>query len=113
VRENSENLEPLEKKLNELTSSLNEEQTKAFNLAVRERKNLFFTGAAGSGKSFLLKKIITALRLQYGEKKVAVTALTGIAAHNIQGTTLHSFAGIGLGEIPLSELIKDKRVQKR
>ena len=106
-----------EEKIAELASLLNEEQKRVFYLAVRDRVNLFFTGAAGTGKSFLLKKIITALRLLYGEKKVAVTALTGIAATNINGTTLHSFAGIGLGAAPLSELIQkiqgSKRDQKR
>ena len=75
------------------------------------------TGAAGTGKSFLLKKIITVLKSLHGEKKVAVTALTGIAANNINGTTLHSFAGIGLGTASLSELIQkiqgSKRDQKR
>jgi len=77
-----------------------------FYLAVRDRKNIFFTGAAGTGKSFLLKRIIAALRSHYGREKVAVTALTGIAAVNIGGTTLHSFSGIGLGNNSLSDLIE-------
>lgn len=45
-----------------------------------------------AGKSFLLKRIIYELLLS--KKKVAVTASTGIAACNINGTTLHSFAGV-------------------
>lgn len=35
---------------------------------------------------------------------VAVTASTGIAACNIAGVTLHSFAGIGLGTESVSEV---------
>lgn len=34
---------------------------------------------------------------KFGEDSVAVTAPTGIAAVNINGVTVHSFAGIGLG----------------
>jgi len=106
-----------EEEFAKLISLLNEEQKRVFYLAVKEKVNLFFTGAAGTGKSFLLKKIITALELLYGKKGVAVTALTGIAANNINGRTLHSFAGIGLGTESLSELVKriqgSKRDQKR
>ena len=35
----------------------------------------------------------------HGTESVYVTASTGIAAVNIGGTTLHSFAGIGIGEV--------------
>lgn len=37
---------------------------------------------------------------------VAVTASTGIAGLNIGGMTLHSFAGIGLGKMPVDKLLK-------
>mmetsp|Transcript_29018 Transcript_29018/g.70769 ORF Transcript_29018/g.70769 Transcript_29018/m.70769 type:complete len:746 (-) Transcript_29018:121-2358(-) len=53
----------------------------------------FFTGAAGSGKSFLLNRIIDVLP-SHG---TFVTASTGRAAVQLGGITLHSFAGIGLG----------------
>ena len=51
----------------------------------------------GTGKSFLLSKIVSSLKNIYGDEKVAVTATTGIAAININVITLHSFAGVGLG----------------
>jgi hypothetical protein len=57
-------------------------------------KNIFFTGSAGTGKSTLLKEIIRRLP----RDTTFITAATGVAATNIGGTTLHSFAGIGLGE---------------
>ncbi len=54
-------------------------------------RNVFLTGAPGSGKSFVLGNII------YGYQKlkttVAITASTGIAASQIGGVTLHSWMG--------------------
>lgn len=40
-------------------------------------------------------------------KQVAITASTGLAALNVGGTTLHSFAGIGLGKESAYELAKN------
>jgi hypothetical protein len=61
---------------------------------------------AGTGKSVLLREIIKGLREKYRARPdaVAVTASTGIAACNVGGTTLHSFAGIGLGIEPADQL---------
>ncbi|KAL7292091.1 hypothetical protein TKK_0014365 [Trichogramma kaykai] len=56
-------------------------------------KSIFFTGSAGTGKSFLLRKIIAALPPDV----TIATASTGVAACHIGGITLHQFAGIGLG----------------
>ncbi|DBA72022.1 TPA: hypothetical protein ACH3X2_14301 [Trebouxia sp. C0005] len=66
---------------------------------VKEGKNVFFTGNAGTGKSFLLNRIIEHFRQDYREDFnacVAVTAATGIAATHISGTTLHSQTGCGV-----------------
>ena len=51
----------------------------------------------GTGKSVLLREIIRRLRAR-DPAGVSVTATTGIAGLNIQGSTIHSFAGIGLGK---------------
>ncbi|KAK9810843.1 hypothetical protein WJX73_001202 [Symbiochloris irregularis] len=62
-------------------------------------QNVFFTGNAGTGKSFLLNQIITRLKEQHGDEFgscVAITAATGIAATHIGGTTFHSALGIGV-----------------
>jgi ATP-dependent DNA helicase PIF1 len=89
-----------------LNSFLNEKQKKIFQLVVTNKENLFFTGAAGTGKSFLLQRIINSLKLSSGEESVAVTATTGIAAVNIGGITLNSFAGIGLGDSSPEDMVK-------
>ncbi|CAE6460423.1 unnamed protein product [Rhizoctonia solani] len=89
---------------------LSDEQKYVLNL-VLEGRSVFFTGSAGTGKSVLLRNIIKALR----ERKapgVYVTASTGIAATNIQGETLHAFAGVGLGNQEREILIaRAKRTQ--
>jgi len=79
-----------------LLSQLSAEQAAAAERALRG-ESLFLTGAAGTGKSFLLRYIIQELMARHGEEQVAVTAPTGIAAVNVGGVTIHSFAGIGHG----------------
>src|SRR5690606_9776806 len=68
------------------------------------RHNVFLTGQAGVGKSELIKEVVR--RYQERGKTVGITALTGIAAVNIRGVTLHRWAGIGLGEGTPAELLK-------
>ncbi|TFY70121.1 hypothetical protein EVJ58_g65 [Rhodofomes roseus] len=75
---------------------------------VKSGKSIFFTGSAGTGKSVLLRAIIDCFRDKYRNRndtpedepdlRLAVTAATGIASVNIDGCTLHSWAGIGLGK---------------
>jgi ATP-dependent exoDNAse (exonuclease V) alpha subunit len=50
----------------------------------------------GTGKSVLLREIISFCG-GAGSSELAITASTGIASVNIGGCTLHSWAGIGLG----------------
>ncbi|XOB41727.1 MAG: PIF1 family DEAD/DEAH box helicase [Candidatus Nealsonbacteria bacterium] len=63
--------------------------------------NVFLTGPAGSGKTFLLNKYIEYLKDK--KVKVGITASTGIAATHINGRTIHSWSGFG---------IKDKLIEK-
>lgn len=65
--------------------------------AVASGKSVFITGSAGTGKSYILGFIMRILRKRLGQQSVYVTASTGLAACALGGTTLHSFAGIGLG----------------
>lgn len=94
-----------------MTQALNDEQCAALH-AVRNGKNIFLTGAGGTGKSHTIRAIVT--WAQAAGLRVAVTALTGCAAL-LLGTgakTLHSWAGIGLArEAPheLAEAVKRNR----
>lgn len=92
--------------------SLSAEQKAVLDI-VKSGKNIFFTGAAGTGKSVVLREIIKWCKEKWPETRrqddipVAITASTGIAGVNIGGCTLHSWAGIGLGEFPAYILLKD------
>ncbi len=52
---------------------------------LKTRANVFLTGKAGTGKTTLLKKIISQTN-----KKLAIVAPTGVAAINAGGVTIHS-----------------------
>lgn len=81
-------------------ADLNAEQQEAAT-HILSGKNTFLTGSAGTGKTFLLRYVIQELERRYGDSRVAITAPTGIAAINIGGQTIHSFAGIGIGNIDI------------
>jgi hypothetical protein len=68
-------------------------QSKALAI-LKSGKNVFLTGSAGTGKTYLLNQYIQYLR----ERKVpvAVTASTGIAATHMNGQTIHSWCGMGI-----------------
>ena len=71
---------------------LSAEQARVLQL-VKSGESVFFTGSAGTGKSYLLRRIIKSLP----PDTTFPTASTGSAACLIGGTTLHSFAGVGTG----------------
>ncbi|GMH65264.1 hypothetical protein TrRE_jg7594 [Triparma retinervis] len=86
--------------------ALNAEQLAAESLTLNG-DNIFITGAAGTGKSHLLRHLITSLKLKYGdESAIAITAPTGIAATNVSGVTIHSWAGVGLAKGLPEEVVK-------
>lgn len=61
------------------------------------RENVFVSGPAGSGKTTVVKKFIDIIDAQFnGNFSVATTASTGIAATLINGTTVHSWSGLGI-----------------
>ena len=83
-------------------SKLTKAQSAIVNLAKRG-DSFFFTGRAGTGKTFTLKAVIEALP----DSVTFVTAMTGIAASLLpRGTTVHSFSGIGHGEGTLEQVVK-------
>ena len=78
-------------------TKMNAEQRFVVDAALRRGRNVFFHGAAGTGKSFVLHTLVALLREKHGSSDaVAVTAPTGIAAVAIGGCTIHKFIGAGL-----------------
>lgn len=78
-------------------------------------KNVFLTGSAGTGKTYLLNKYIEYLK----NRKITpvVLAPTGIAASHINGMTIHSFFGLGVREKVdngfVNFLVRQKFIQNR
>ena len=78
-------------------TKMNAEQRKVVDAVLHHGRNVFFHGAAGTGKSFVLHTLVALLREKHGASDaVAVTAPTGIAAVAIGGCTIHKFIGAGL-----------------
>lgn len=77
--------------------------------------NVFLTGTAGSGKTYVLQSYIHYLK-QRGIC-VGLTASTGVAATHIGGITLHSWTGIGirqtLSDEDIFNRIKRRHLRKR
>lgn len=67
------------------TIIINAEMQQAIDLVLNTNANVYLTGKAGTGKTTLLKYILSIC-----EKKKIVAAPTGVAAINAGGVTLHS-----------------------
>ena len=84
--------------------TLSPEQQQAFD-DFTAGKNIFLTGPGGSGKSELIRRIVSAC--DFRGKNCQVCALTGCAAVllNCKAKTVHSWAGIGLANGENNEII--------
>lgn len=78
-------------------------------------KNVFLTGPAGSGKTYVINQYIHYLKQHAVD--VAVTASTGIAATHIGGMTIHSWSGLGirdtLTDYDIEDLMERQYLYKR
>jgi ATP-dependent exoDNAse (exonuclease V) alpha subunit len=62
---------------------------------LKSEHNVFITGAAGTGKTYLLNQFIDYLKKE--KKEFVITAPTGISASHLQnGVTIHSFFCLGI-----------------
>ncbi len=75
--------------------SMNMKQGVALGI-MQSGKNVFLTGQAGSGKTYILNRYIDFLRAH--EIDPVVCASTGIAATHLGGSTIHSWSGVGIKE---------------
>jgi ATP-dependent exoDNAse (exonuclease V) alpha subunit len=82
-------------------------QDEALNL-LKLGHNCFITGAAGTGKTYVLNQYIKYLK--DNGVVVAVTASTGIAATHMDGITIHSWSGIHLDQQVTQDTFK--RIKK-
>jgi ATP-dependent DNA helicase PIF1 len=89
-------------------------QEQAFKI-MKTGVNVYLTGSAGSGKTYLLNKYISYLKEH--DISVAITASTGIASTHMNGMTIHGWSGIGIkeimGEKELEQLEEKKYLWKR
>jgi ATP-dependent DNA helicase PIF1 len=92
-----------------MITQLTEQQKDVIN-SFLEGHNIFLTGPAGTGKSFIINHIIKICKI----KKISykITSSTGISAILIGGSTLHSIAGIQLGSKPVDYYIKYIKPEK-
>ncbi len=78
-------------------------------------KNVFITGSAGTGKTYLLNKFIKYLKSK--DIYPAIVAPTGISASHLKGSTIHSFFYLGIrnniDEGYIDFLLDKKYLQKR
>jgi len=89
-------------------------QTTTLNI-LKTGKNVFLTGSAGTGKTFVLQQYINYLR----DNKIFPTILapTGIAASLLHGKTIHSFFSLGIkdnfSDEDISDIVTKSYLKKR
>lgn len=82
--------------------------------AVLQGRSIFLTGSGGTGKSYLISRVYKEIDTT-ATRCVSLTALTGCASLLLhpRARTLHSWAGIGLGDAPAHVLVETVRVNRR
>lgn len=96
----------------EALDALNPDQKQAYEL-LTSGENVFLTGGAGCGKSFVIKHFTR----EISSKQMPILASTGAAAVLLGGRTFHSFFGLGImeggREATFQRASKDRRLMKR
>lgn len=74
-------------------------------------QSVLLTGAAGTGKTYVLNQFVRHARAN--GKTVAMTATTGLAATHLNGTTIHSWSGMGVHDsLPTDHVLKMGKQRK-
>ena len=82
---------------------------------LKSGQNVFLTGSAGTGKTYVLNEYIHYLK----ERRIipTIVAPTGIAASHLNGQTIHSYFSLGLrdsvDDVFISSLLDKKKLQTR
>lgn len=76
-----------------------------------KKRNVFLTGGAGVGKSYLTSNIISGYKRD--SKSVVVLGSTGISAVSIGGQTVHSFFGFGICSNIEELVVQDKKNRRK
>lgn len=77
---------------------MNQQQQRVFDLFFRRKQNIFLTGGAGCGKSYVIKLIKQ--EAERMRKQIKITSSTGTSALLVDGSTIHSYLNIGTAEYP-------------
>lgn len=77
---------------------------------LKSGRNVFLTGSAGAGKTYVVNQYIEYLRER--NVPVAVTASTGIAATHMNGMTIHAWSGIGIKDKLTSQDLRNMKTKK-
>jgi len=80
-------------------------------LEALKHSNVFLTGGAGTGKSYITNEVIAHYRK--AGKQVVALGSTGVSAVNIGGFTIHSFFIFGIASDFETLAAQDKRAKKR
>lgn len=84
-------------------------QKEVLDLLKNTNRNIFLSGSAGTGKTYVIKKYLKHLKSLYENdfsKYVGLTSSTGISAclyENFNAVTIHSWSGIGINLCPINK----------
>lgn len=104
--------------MEEIKNEDNSVEQQAEKAVLEQKLNLFVSGSAGTGKSYLLRHLVELLQKKYNEEDNSITVLcpTGLAASLVGGITIHRFLGRGIGIHQSSDIIitpeKKDRISK-
>lgn len=77
-----------------MIKNLNPQQKKALKVLLQGKQNVFLTGAAGTGKSYVIKLLREIKKLN--NDTIPMVASTGAASLLVNGVTFNSYFGLGI-----------------